>query len=103
LLDASGAGIVDYLATIGIDAENDASADWSEIYFSAGYQPMLMGGRNWCHWTGVRISPVALERPDIDLLALANPAPGYMGVEQTIGPEDFDRLGTFSAVWFTAW
>jgi hypothetical protein len=94
---------VDYLATIGIVAQNDAEATWDEMYFSAGFQPMLMGGREWCHWTGVRMSPMALERPDIDAIALANPAPGYRGVYQVIDRADFDALGTFSAVWFVGW
>jgi hypothetical protein len=32
-----------------------------------------------------------------------NPAPGYMGVDQVLYLEDFERLGPFSAAWFTAW
>jgi hypothetical protein len=37
------------------------------------------------------------------MLALMNPAPGYMGVEQVLNDADFARLGAFSAVWFTGW
>jgi hypothetical protein len=32
-----------------------------------------------------------------------NSAPGYMGIDQALDPEDFYRLGPFSAVWFTSW
>jgi hypothetical protein len=103
LLDASGQGIVDWLAEIGVSAENNPACTWSDVYYAAGNQPMLMGGRTWCHWTGVRMSPVLLSRPDVDALALANPAPGWMGVDQIFYASDFDSLGAFSAVWLTAW
>lgn len=103
LLDASGQGIVDWLASIGVTAESNPSATWSDVYYAAGHQPMIMGGRAWYHWTGVRISPSALGRPDTDALALANPAPGWMAVHQLMLPEDFEQLGAFSAVWFVAW
>jgi hypothetical protein len=103
LLDASGAGLVEYLAELGVQADYDDSATWEEMIGSAGHQPMLMGGRNWCHWTGVRISSTLFPEYNLDQLALANPAPGYMGVSQTIDREQFDALGVFSAVWFTDW
>jgi hypothetical protein len=102
LLDASGAGIVDWLATIGIAAYNNPAATWFDITSAAGHQPMLMGGRSWCHWTGVRISGATFGVPDLDVVALANPAPGWMGVGQTLDAFQFGELGTFSAVWLTA-
>jgi hypothetical protein len=103
LLDASGAGLVSYLAEIGVTAENDSTASWQELQDAAGHQPMVIGGRNWCHWVAVRLGSQIIGRPDIDALALMNPAPGYMGVDQALGLEDFERLGSFSAVWFTGW
>lgn len=103
LLDASGAGIVDWLATIGIGAENNPQATWEDILAAAGYQPMLMGGRAWCHWTGVRISSVIFDADRMLEIALANPAPGYMGIQQHMYEEDFWSLGPFSAVWLTSW
>ena len=103
LLDASGAGIVDWLATIGVIAENDADATWDELVAAAGHQPMIMGGRAWYHWTGVRISGV-LVHPDLyDMVSLANPAPGWMGVDQVLSRTRFAELGPFSAVWFVQW
>jgi len=103
LLDASGAGIVDWLSTIGIAAVNNPSCTWLDITGAAGNQPMLMGGRAWCHWTGVRMSTLTAGVPDWDVVALANPAPGWCGVGQTFDAYQFQDLGSFSAVWFTRW
>lgn len=103
LLDASGAGIVDWLATVGIAAENNPQASWADVIAAAGYQPMLCGGRQWCHWTGVRLWGGMFGATYEDMLALANPAPGYMGVDQLLYHNQFQMLGPFSAVWFVAW
>lgn len=103
LLDASGAGIVDWLAEIGVVADNDPSASWDEMIDAAGFQPMIMGGRAWYHWTGVRMGPAPAPTSLPNMLALANPSPGYRGVYQTMTPEQFAALGDFSAVWFLNW
>ena len=103
LLDASGSGLVSFLAEQGITAQNNASATWTDIMAAAGYQPMVIGGRAWCHWVAVRMGSEAAKRPDLELLALMNPANGYMGIGQTLDPLDFEALGPFSAVWFTSW
>jgi hypothetical protein len=103
LLDASGAGLVSYLAEQGITAEHDGDATWGDVMSAAGYQPMVIGGRAWCHWVAVRMGSVAIGRPDVGLLALMNPADGYMGVNQMLDQMMFTQLGPFSAVWFTNW
>jgi hypothetical protein len=103
LLDASGAGLVEWLGSIGVGADNDADATWQEVLDAAGHQPMVMGGRAWCHWTGVRIASTTLRADLPEIVALANPAPGYDGIGQLMYPLDFQRLGSFSAVWFTSW
>lgn len=103
LLDASGEGIVDYLAELGIAAENDADASWEDICAAAGHQPMLMGGRAWCHWTGVRIWGGLFSSSIEDYVALANPAPGWMAIHQLMPVSAFPALGPFSAVWFVGW
>jgi hypothetical protein len=103
LLDASGAGLVSYLAEQGISAENNPSASWSEVLAAAGFQPMVIGGRTWNHWTAVRMGTIAIGRPDLDALALMNPSPGWMNVYQSMMPAQFSSLGPFSAVWFTGW
>jgi len=95
--------LVSYLAEIGVTAENNPNASWQEVMDAAGYQPMVIGGRAWCHWVAVRIGSAAVGKPGTPLLALMNPAPGYMGVDQTLTDDDFLDLGAFSAVWFTSW
>jgi hypothetical protein len=100
LMDASGAGLVSYLAELGIPALNDASVSWDELWSAAGYQPMVAGGRAWCHWTGVRMASPAFGAGPDDVVLLANPAPGYMGIDQLLTLADFSDLGPFSAVWF---
>jgi hypothetical protein len=103
LLDASGAGLVEYLGELGIGAANNPNASFEDVYSAAGYQPMLIGGRGWCHWSGVRIAKLIEPYSINSFLALANPAPGWDSVNQFLGSYDFSRLGTFSAVWFTSW
>ena len=103
LLDASGAGLVQWLGEIGVTAENNPNASFSDCMAAAGYQPMVIGGRAWNHWSGVRMGGPAAGRPDILELALANPAPGWMSIGQAIDPMQFCSLGPFSAVWFTLW
>ena len=103
LLDASGAGLVSYLAEQGIGAENNPDASWQELQDAAGFQPMVLGGRAFCHWVAVRMGSVAISRPDLGALALMNPSPGYQGVDQQLTEDDYWRLGSWSAVWFTSW
>jgi hypothetical protein len=103
LLDASGAGIVEWLAEIGISAQNDAAASWDEMIASAGFQPMIFGGRGWYHWSGVRISSVEFTATLPEALALANPSPGWQGVHQVLDEQQFLQLGPWSAVWLTSW
>jgi len=103
LLDASGAGLVSYLGELGVQAENNGSASFDDVMAAAGYQPMVIGGRAWCHWVAVRMGSAAAAAPVTEQLLLMNPAPGYMGMEQVLYRHDFDDLGPFSAVWFTSW
>ena len=103
LLDASGAGLVQYLGEMGIGAQNDGEATWDEVVAAAGYQPMVIGGRAWCHWVAVRMGTSAAGVNGTSALALMNPAPGWGGVDQVLYPASFQALGTFSAVWFDTW
>lgn len=103
LLDASGAGLVEYLAEVGITASNNGNATWHDVMAAAGYQPMVIGGRAWCHWVAVRMGTEAAGASITPQLLLMNPAPGYQGVDQVLTQQEFNQLGSFSAVWFTAW
>ncbi len=102
LLDASGAGLVEYLGELGIPAQNNAQASWDDVMAAAGYQPLLIGGRSWGHWTAVRIGTAVMPQIWQAALALMNPAPGYQGVDQVLYAPKFAELGPFSAVWFPA-
>lgn len=103
LLDASGAGLVEYLAEIGVSALNDSNSTWQEVMDAAGFQPMVIGGRTWCHWVAVRMGSARLPNPPTEALALMNPAPGWGSVDQVLYLYQFETLGPFSAVWFTSW
>lgn len=103
LLDASGAGLVSYLGEQGIVAENNGACTWEDLWVAAGFQPMVIGGRAWGHWVGVRTARRVVGNFGVHEIALMNPAPGYMGINQILTPPDFQLLGPFSAVWFTSW
>lgn len=103
LLDASGAGLVSYLGELGIPADNNPSATWQDIESAAGFQPMVIGGRNWCHWVAVRMGGSAYRGQDIGHVLIMNPSPGYRNVWQSLQPFDIEQLGPFSAVWLSSW
>lgn len=103
LLDASGAGLVEYLGELGVNAANNPAATWDDLTAAAGFQPMVIGGRAWGHWVAVRMGAPAAEGRIPDVLALMNPADGYKGVGQILYTDDFPDLGPFSAVWFASW
>ena len=104
LMDASGAGLAAWInreyggPEYGYRGENDASVTFDEVASEALrlVHPLMIGGRAWCHWTGVR----GFDRTTRRLL-LANPASGWMGVTQTLWPEQFAYLGPFSLVRLT--
>lgn len=103
LLDASGSGLVSYLAEIGIEADNLNPCTWTDVHNLAGHNPTLFGGRGWYHWSGVRLAGDIIGRPDIDEVVLANPSPGYMNIYELMAGYQFDSLGPFSIVWFAHW
>jgi hypothetical protein len=103
LLDASGAGLVEYLGELGIASANTPLASWQDVQDAAGFQPMVIGGRTWNHWVAVRVGTQTLDIRSAEALALMNPSPGYLGVAQTLNPVQFGDLGDFSAVWITNW
>src|SRR5258707_1230076 len=63
-----------------------------DVLAMAGRLPVAMGGAAFYHWVGVR-------GRDGDQLQLANPAPGWMDIYQTMTRAEFDELGPFAAVW----
>jgi hypothetical protein len=103
LMDASGAGLVEYLGEQGIGAQNNPDASWDDVMAAAGHQPMVCGGRAWYHWVAIRMGSLMAGAPSTPALLLMNPSPGYVGVYQLLTRDSFDKLGPWSAVWFTSW
>jgi hypothetical protein len=99
LMDASGAGMADWLNTeyseFGYLASNEPSVSFDDVAREAatGAHPLMIGGRSWCHWVGCAGYSV-----DEDLLLIANSADGYMGVGQTLSRGQWASLGSFSMV-----
>jgi len=102
LCDASGSGLANWLTTeygeFGYVATHQNPVSFSDLAEEAStlQHPIMAGGRAWCHWTGIRGYD-----PANDLLLLANPAPGYRGIYQTLSRDQFDQLGPFSMVRLT--
>jgi len=97
LLDSRGYGLADVLKR-HLDPQWHnrirvyESLTWADMQLRATGGPMALGGRGWYHWTAVRGL-----NPD-GSLKLANPAPGWKGVQQTLTRADWDRLGPWSGV-----
>jgi hypothetical protein len=98
-LDASGAGLAAWLTRHygpdGYVGSNDPEVSFDAVVEEAGQglYPVAIGGRAWYHWSGVRGYD-----DGADLLLLANPAPGWQGVYQTMTRAQFAQLGPFSLV-----
>lgn len=90
LMDASGARLVSCLREQGAPAFSFwPDFDWA--YSLASTMPLLIGGVGWYHWVGVRYR-------ESGVLVLANSAPGWMAVNQTLDESDWGALGPFAAV-----
>lgn len=100
LLNASGHDLARWFTRhygeFGYDASNNGLVSFDEVAAEASQlkHPLMIGGRGWYHWSGVRGF-------DGTKLLLANPASGYMGVTQSLSREQFGFLGSFSLVRLT--
>jgi|SRR5215469_13882408 len=90
LMDGSGGRLVECLREQGAPAFTSWPS-WSQALEAAAGMPLLMGGQAWCHWVGVRYS-------DGQVLYLANSAPGWMGIDQVVDEDGWNRLGPFAVV-----
>lgn len=98
-MDASGAGIAAFVnahwGEQGFQATNSSEISFDEAAAETAQHlyPAISGGRSWYHWTG---------NPDFDAgndqLLLANPAPGWQGIYQSMSRSQFQQLGSFSFV-----
>jgi hypothetical protein len=90
-LHGPGAALQKVLAAYGQDSEQ-AWLDFDTVYQMAQHTTGMMSGGAWYHW-------VALRGVQGSNIWIANSAPGYKGVWDTLSRYDFDRLGAFSVVW----
>lgn len=98
LLNATGAGLAAFIrrhwGEFGIEANHEPFVAFDFVALEGGHAyPLLIGGRTWGHWSGVR----GYNR-DLDVLELANPANMFKGVGQTMTRTQFANLGPFSMV-----
>lgn len=95
LEDATGAGLAAWASRhygdAGYRGEHDPSVSFDEVATEAETRqhPICLGGRGWYHWSGVRGFDGAK-------ILLANPAPGWKGVSQTLSREQWEYLGPWS-------
>ena len=102
LLDASGAGLADFLTRhygeFGYWATNDAATTFDKLAGEAGQYPLMIGGRNWGgpglgHWSGL-----ATYDAGRGVLDLRNPATGVRFGHSTLNREQFSARGPWSMV-----
>lgn len=96
LMDASGTMLAAWLQReygdeMGLTFTAKNGATWDDVAALAGKQPLMLGGRAWNHWTGVR-------RLQNDGLELANPAPQWKDVGTLLDRAEFDRWGGWSYI-----
>ena len=102
LLDASGAGLASWLNRYyggpddGFIANSFSDVTFDQLAQVCGRYPMMIGGRRWNHWSGLRAYDAAR-----DVLLISNPSAGWRGVGQTLDRDQFASLGNFSAVELT--
>jgi hypothetical protein len=96
LTDASGRALADaYSRLYSWPSHFSPAVTFADAISRAWAGPLLLGGRQWCHWTAVRGT-------DGTGLLLANPAPSWFAVGDYLRTADWDRLGTWSMVWLEA-
>lgn len=94
LMDGSGTQLMRVLAENGLYSEQ-GWLTYDQLYSIAGSYTGLMSGGAWYHWVALR----GRDHSDVGDIWIANSAPGYMGVWDTLTRDSFQRLGPFSVVW----
>jgi hypothetical protein len=90
LMDGSGSKLREVYARYGLDS-TQGWLSFDEVYAAAGETTGQMSGGVWYHW-------VAIRGRDGENLWIANSAPGYKNVSESLSRDDFNRLGPFSVV-----
>lgn len=91
LMDGSGSQLRRVLADYNLNSDQ-GWLNYDQAYSSAGAFTGMMSGGAWYHWVAIR----GVQNGNI---WIANSAPGYMGIWDSLSRADFQRLGPFSVVW----
>lgn len=96
LMDASGRTLAAWLQReygdeMGVAFEARTVPTWEDLVAIASKGGAMLGGRTWNHWTGVRAYRDGK-------IALANPAGSWKGVGQELTRDEFDALGSWTAI-----
>jgi len=96
LMDANGRQMTAWLQReygddMGVTFDARPVATWEDLVTLASAGGLMLGGRSWNHWTGVR------GYRDGAVL-LANPAGSWKGVGQEMTRDEFDALGSWTAI-----
>jgi len=91
LTNANGSALQAVLEAYGRES-SQSWLDFDTAYEIAQGTTGMLSGAAWYHWVGLR----GIQGSN---LWVANSAPGYKGVYDTLSRDDFNRLGGFSVVW----
>lgn len=91
LMDGSGYQLRRVLGDYGIPS-SQGWLTFDQAYSQSGLSTGMMSGGAWYHW-------VAIRGKQGENLWIANSAPGYKGIYDSLSRADFNRLGPFSCVW----
>jgi len=90
LMDGSGSRLAELLRE-DRGAAYTTWLDFPTLSALVADNALLLGGAGWYHWVGVRDYAA-------DGLSIANSAPGWCGVYDTLNEAQFRALGPFAAV-----
>lgn len=91
LMDGSGSALRNVLTSYALDSDQ-AWLAFDSVYSIAEQTTGMMSGGAWYHWVSIR-------GVQGSSLWIANSAPGYKGVYDTLSRDQFNSLGPFSVVW----
>lgn len=93
LLQGDGSALAPFLAEQSGQPTGHAWVNWEWLCAHAGTMPIGIGSPSLYHWVAVR----GLNADGT--LALANPAPGYQGLYDTMSEAQFDQWAPWAGVW----
>ncbi len=89
----SGGLLADWLgAHYGLSTDHQFPISWDWLLAHAGMQPIAIGSGSLYHW-------VAVSDAVGETLLLANPAPGYKGLWDTMTEAQFNAWAPWACVW----